>query len=205
MSAGNRTRRRDKGLLPAPKKCTAHRSNGDPCRQAPCRGGTVCWHHGGAAPQVQRKAKERLMEGVLPLLAKLYQLATDEKVPPAVRLAAIKDWLDRAGLNAKTTIELDLPWQQLLSGIVATTDEVTAEVRDFYNPDGTAHPTIEGEAWEVSDKDWSDGSQPGGHVERVTYPPGPQPDPDYPAQPRAAQPTDGMPQPMSRPSRRGRR
>lgn len=144
------------------------------------------------------------MEGVLPLLAKLYQLATDEKVPPAVRLAAIKDWLDRAGLNAKTTIELDLPWQQLLSGIVATTDEVTAEVRDFYNPpDGTAHPTIEGEAWEVSDKDWSDGSRPGGHVERVTYPPGPQPDRDHPPTPRAGQPPTSSDRPRLGKTRRG--
>ncbi len=143
------------------------------------------------------------MQGVLPLLGQLYKLATDEQIPPAVRLAAIKDWLDRAGLNAKTTIELDLPWQQLLlSGITATVDEATAEVREFYNPDDTTPTVIEGEAWEVSDKDYSDGV-PRGHVEKVTYPPAPQHDPQYPPEPRAGQPPTSSDRPRVGRTRRG--
>lgn len=41
-------------------KCTAKSSRtGKPCAQYPTPGATVCRFHGGAAPQVQRKARER--------------------------------------------------------------------------------------------------------------------------------------------------
>ena len=41
-------------------RCTAKTSAGNPCKQRPIRGGTVCATHGGSAPQVRRKAEERL-------------------------------------------------------------------------------------------------------------------------------------------------
>lgn len=42
-------------------RCRAHSSRtGEPCRRQAIRGATVCRTHGGAAPQVQAKAKERL-------------------------------------------------------------------------------------------------------------------------------------------------
>jgi hypothetical protein len=76
--------------------------------------------HGAAAPQVQRKAKERLLEKVPAMLKMLHQLASDETVPPAVRLAAIRDWLDRAGINAKTEIEISVGgWQDVILGITS--------------------------------------------------------------------------------------
>ena len=124
MSKGNRKRRRELGLLPEPVKCTARTTSGDPCRSSPVTGSNVCWHHGGAAGQVQRKAKERLLEKVPAMLKMLHQLASDETVPPAVRLAAIRDWLDRAGINAKTEVEVTIGgWQDLIHGIVATVPE----------------------------------------------------------------------------------
>ncbi len=44
-------------------QCTATSSRtGKRCRQRPIRGGTVCATHGGSAPQVQRKAAERLAQ-----------------------------------------------------------------------------------------------------------------------------------------------
>lgn len=44
-----------------PARCTAHSSRtGKPCQKWPIAGGTVCRSHGGAAPQVQEKAKKRL-------------------------------------------------------------------------------------------------------------------------------------------------
>jgi hypothetical protein len=43
-------------------QCSAHRSDGQPCRANAIKGGTVCYVHGGAAPQVKRKAAERLAE-----------------------------------------------------------------------------------------------------------------------------------------------
>ena len=44
-------------------KCRAHTSRlKRPCAAKPVRGAPVCWTHGGAAPQVRRKAQERLLE-----------------------------------------------------------------------------------------------------------------------------------------------
>lgn len=103
--------------------CAASTSSGNPCQSPPIRGGEVCWHHGGAAPQVRKKAQERLQKGVLPLLGLLYKLASDESVPPAVRLAAIRDWLDRAGITSKIEIEVDVPWKDIISGIVAEVED----------------------------------------------------------------------------------
>ena len=41
-------------------RCSARKSNGEPCRQRPIRGGTVCATHGGSAPQVRAAAQARL-------------------------------------------------------------------------------------------------------------------------------------------------
>lgn len=42
-------------------KCTGKsKRTGGPCTQWPIKGGVVCWHHGGAAPQVQRAAAARV-------------------------------------------------------------------------------------------------------------------------------------------------
>ncbi len=42
-----------------PRHCTGTNRNGEPCRRSPIVGGTVCWTHGGAAPQVRRQAVAR--------------------------------------------------------------------------------------------------------------------------------------------------
>lgn len=47
---------------PGAPRCTRIKLNGDRCKLPPIRGGTVCRSHGGAAPQVRRKANERLAE-----------------------------------------------------------------------------------------------------------------------------------------------
>jgi hypothetical protein len=45
------------------RRCTAHsRQTGKRCKNASIPGGRVCRYHGGAAPQVQKKANERLRE-----------------------------------------------------------------------------------------------------------------------------------------------
>jgi HEAT repeat protein len=76
--------------------CTAHRTNGEPCKKAPILGGMVCDVHGGRAPQVRKSAQDRLAEMVDPLLTELFRIAQSGD-NDAVRLAAIKDALDRAG------------------------------------------------------------------------------------------------------------
>lgn len=39
--------------------CVAHKKSGIACRANPIRGGTVCSKHGGMAPQIRRRARER--------------------------------------------------------------------------------------------------------------------------------------------------
>lgn len=47
--------------------CSARSSrSGQRCKRAPIAGGHVCRHHGGAAPQVRRKAAERLADLIDP-------------------------------------------------------------------------------------------------------------------------------------------
>jgi hypothetical protein len=46
-----------------PRRCTAQSSQtGKRCKNASIPGGRVCRYHGGAAPQVQKKANQRLRE-----------------------------------------------------------------------------------------------------------------------------------------------
>jgi hypothetical protein len=59
-------------------------------------GGRVCRIHGGSAIQVKKAASERIAEMVDPALTELRRLV-DEADTDAVKLAAIKDVLDRAG------------------------------------------------------------------------------------------------------------
>lgn len=120
MSKGNRTRRIAAGLLPERQFCGARARDGSPCKNAPVLGAKVCRMHGGSAPQVKEKAAARLREGVMPMLATLYRLANDDSVPPAVQLAAVRDWLDRSGIKEAIAVEVTVqPWERLVDGIVA--------------------------------------------------------------------------------------
>ncbi len=76
------------------RRCTAHRSNGTPCKKFAIRGGRVCSIHGGQAPQVKRTAQERLAELVEPAIVELRRIM-EQGDSDAVKLAAVKDILDR--------------------------------------------------------------------------------------------------------------
>jgi hypothetical protein len=88
------------------RKCTAHRTNGEPCRKSPILGGNVCDVHGGRAPQVKRAARERILDLVDPALSTLEQLLNSHRED--VRLGAVKDILDRAGYAAKQQVEITI-------------------------------------------------------------------------------------------------
>ena len=66
------------------------------CRRPAIRGGTVCRFHGGGAPQVKRKAEERLAMLVDPAIDALTQIVKAKK-DSRTRLGAARDILDRTG------------------------------------------------------------------------------------------------------------
>jgi hypothetical protein len=97
------------------------------------RGATVCNKHGGSAPQVKRKAQERLLEGVPKMLRMLKELAPNEDVPPHVRLAAIRDWLDRAGVDRKIEIELtSSSFEEVVAGAIACIEDAALITNDTH-------------------------------------------------------------------------
>ena len=85
--------------------CTANKTNGQPCKAPAIKGGTVCRVHGGSAPQVKAKAMQRLLAAVDPIMAELVELALKGETP-AVKLAAIRDALDRAGVGEAKRVEV---------------------------------------------------------------------------------------------------
>ncbi len=101
-------------------RCKARRKNDkQPCGNPPMKGGTCCRMHGGSAPQVQRKAQERLLAAADTMAAELLKIATDKKVPYPVRLAAIRDALDRAGISRNIDVTLGVKkWEEIAEEIL---------------------------------------------------------------------------------------
>jgi hypothetical protein len=124
---------RREGTLPeGSHRCIATRSNGEPCRAWPVRGTSVCKWHGGSAPQVKRKAQERLEFAADKAAQKLIEFMNSSKVPYPVRLQACRDLLDRAGLKAGTELTIQLrKFEQDIEGLfvdVVSDDIVDAQV-----------------------------------------------------------------------------
>jgi hypothetical protein len=69
--------------------CTATTRNGNRCSNPPITGATVCRMHGGAAPQVKRKAAERIAEARDLALQRFVDLAGEGKLDPRVALDAV--------------------------------------------------------------------------------------------------------------------
>lgn len=106
--------------MPESRRCVAHRKNGDRCQKPSILGATVCASHGGAAGHVKRAAKARLENAADRVARQLLGMAQDDNLPPAVKLAAIKDVLDRAGLGARAALDVThelKPWEKVLEGV----------------------------------------------------------------------------------------
>lgn len=63
--------------------------------------------HGGGAPQVKRKAEERLRELIDPAITRLAELVAQKEFP-SVAIAAVKDVLDRNGALGKAVEKHDV-------------------------------------------------------------------------------------------------
>ena len=115
---------RDWSISDVPERqCTAHKRNGDRCKNAAIRGGTVCGYHGGNAPAVKAKARLRLEMASDRLARQLLNMTTDPNVADPVKLAAIKDALDRSGLAAKNAVSVEVgitkPFERVFDSIIA--------------------------------------------------------------------------------------
>jgi hypothetical protein len=134
------------------RRCTAHKKNGERCKNAARLGGTVCGFHGGKAPAVIAKARERLALAADRMARELLGIATGAE-SEAVKLAAVKDALDHAGLGAKTEVALAVkPWEDILNDVAGVANISRAESRARRGlPDDT--PAMEIVDAEVVDDD----------------------------------------------------
>ena len=100
------------------RRCVAKsRRTGERCRRWAIRGGTVCTTHGGSTRHIKRKAQERLDNAADRMARELLGIAVSAD-SEAVRLAAVRDALDRAGMNPKTAVEVSVgPYEQVLGGL----------------------------------------------------------------------------------------
>ena len=103
-------------------RCTARNASGNPCKRFAMRGARVCWFHGGASPQSQRKAAEMMLRGRDVAIDQLLNMIDDEHdhppcehcgCSPAKRdptlLRAAMTVLDRTGLVPGVKLEVDAP------------------------------------------------------------------------------------------------
>lgn len=72
---------------------------------------------------MKRKARQRIEEAADRLACELLKMATNDKVADSVKLAAIRDGLDRAGLAGRTAVEVEggppKPYEAILERIEA--------------------------------------------------------------------------------------
>jgi hypothetical protein len=92
-------------------RCNATRPNGSRCKREAEAGSLVCDQHGGAAPQVRRRAAERLIMTADQAAQMLVKMMEDREVPFGVRAKIAQDLLDRAGLIA-TQVHQIIPMRE---------------------------------------------------------------------------------------------
>ena len=80
--------------------------SGGRCKREAEPGSIVCRLHGGAAPQVRKRAAERLIMSADHASQKLLQWLDDPEVPYRVRAEIAQDLLDRAGLASTQAIKI---------------------------------------------------------------------------------------------------
>lgn len=89
------------------RQCTAKaKSTGKRCEQSAIRGGTVCWKHGGAAPQVKAAAERRLATLVDPAINALAKILAGDAQTASDLIRAAQIVLDRTGHGPSSKLEI---------------------------------------------------------------------------------------------------
>lgn len=117
------------------RTCTAHRSNGDPCKAPAIRGGTVCRAHGGSSPQAQRAARLRLLELVDPAIATL-EREMENADKSADRQRAAENILDRTGYGRTQRVDIAQAQEVLVEKLTELRDEARQIIEDTTDQDG---------------------------------------------------------------------
>lgn len=89
---------------------------GNRCTVLAIKGGRVCRTHGGKLTTVRKAAQAALAQAALPAAERLIHMALKKRdIADADRLRAILAILDRAGVEGRQTVELEIkPWQEVL-------------------------------------------------------------------------------------------
>ena len=91
-------------LPPTIIRCNGTLTQRQRCGREAEEGSVVCEIHGGSAPQVRRRAAERLIMTADQAAQMLVTMMEDPEVPFGVRAKIAQDLLDRAGLVATQAI-----------------------------------------------------------------------------------------------------
>jgi hypothetical protein len=148
-----RTEERERIIPPESRRCMAVHKRGfwidQRCTQYTIKGGRVCIKHGGALPEVKKNAQRTLAMAALPAAERLVHIALFKRnVLDKDRIKALVEVLNRAGVEGKTTVEIEVkPYQEILGMVDA-----------MANTEPAALELTEGVDFEVSDEDdkWED-------------------------------------------------
>jgi hypothetical protein len=106
-------------------QCTAHAKSGGQCKNGSIPGGFVCRFHGGGAPQVKQKARERLAALVDPSITKLSKLLRAKNDMVAIR--AVENVLDRNGYKPLQQVQ-EVPYDHTeIEALSNLTDDELAQ------------------------------------------------------------------------------
>lgn len=130
---------------PATVRCIARTRDDRRCLREAEAGSIVCRTHGSAAPQVRRRAAERIIYTADEAAQNLVKWMNDGNLPWGERVKIARDLMDRAGLAAAQVhkivpVETDDPVESLFKSLLGDPDGLMPT-----RPD--AHPALEsGEA-----------------------------------------------------------
>jgi hypothetical protein len=105
---------------PERKRCTGNVRNGpytgQRCRKLSLLGARVCLNHGGTLPAVKRAAERRLLASLDIAVRGLLEIAFERpNVKDSDRITAMRLLMDRGGLDAKQTIQLEVkPYEKVI-------------------------------------------------------------------------------------------